>query len=326
MSASGTLSTEITLFDIPTIHPKPNSPNTWKVRLVLNYKNLNYTTRWVPSSEIQPTCKALGIPPTGIKFGTKDEPHYTLPAIIDYTRSKTNPVILSDSTPIIEYLEKEYPSKEENFDSATSGLQDPIPLFPRGTRAFHALMENFIANHILLSNIPRLYLMGIYHGKLPADQIDFRRRMENRFGKPLEEIEARGEAREKAWKELEEAFGKLDTFLKKNQLELEDDKNSELLRSRGHAKVEAKATTAHTGADLGNSPETKDEEKVTNCDWVMGRRVSFSDFVLCGILIFLRSICEDEDWKRITSWNGGRWGKMYSACERWMTVDSTTQL
>ncbi|KAF8880524.1 hypothetical protein BD779DRAFT_1446175 [Infundibulicybe gibba] len=247
--------TNITFFDIPTTSTIPSSPNTWKVRLVLNFKGLHFQTQWVPTTEIESVCISQGIPPTGTK--PSGEPHYTLPAIIDHTSE----LVLSDSTPIIEYLERVYPSP--HYD-----------LFPKGSRAFHAMFENFIATNIL-SYSSSLWIMGLYQTKLPVDQVHFRKRMEERFGKPLEKIELSGPERERAYGEVESAFSSLAEFLDKN----------------------------------------------TEGDYIMGKRISFSDFALWSCLISLKTISPDEAWVKLASWNGGRWVKYFQKCEEWMAVD-----
>lgn len=56
---------------------------------------------------------------------------------------------------------------------------------------------------------PALWFMAVYQGKLPKDKVNFRERMEGRFGRRLEEIGARGEERESKWREVEDIFRKL---------------------------------------------------------------------------------------------------------------------
>ncbi|KAF8994045.1 hypothetical protein BDQ17DRAFT_1252212 [Cyathus striatus] len=193
--------TKILFFDIPTRLSIPTSPNTWKVRLALNYKGLQYTTKWVQTVHIESVCKLYGIPPTARK--PTGEPHYTLPALIDYTRSRSEPTILSDSTPIIEHLESRYPSHPSRM------------LFPPGTRAFHAMFENFIAKNIY-RHMTSLWLMDLYNSKTDEDRSYFRRRMEAQFGKRLEDIEPHGAARENVWNEVRAAFAELASFFAKN--------------------------------------------------------------------------------------------------------------
>lgn len=160
------------------------------LRLALNYKGLNYRTQWVHVSAIEATCKPLGILPTGVK--PNGQPQYTLPAIIDRT-DPSNPVILSNSIPIIEYLESAYP---------------PAPgteLFPGGTKAFQALVVQFVVIK-LLTFVSKLAMSAMYRSKPPSEQQNLRTRIEARFGKPLEEVEAKGAAREETWKELEQTM------------------------------------------------------------------------------------------------------------------------
>ncbi|KAH7920844.1 hypothetical protein BV22DRAFT_1179819 [Leucogyrophana mollusca] len=183
----------ITFFDIPTVIPGsiPTSPNTWKVRLVLNYKRLAYRTCWVESVDIESVCKSLNIPPTATK--PNGDPKYTLPALIDNTSSRS--VVLSDSTPIIEYLETTYP--------------DPDPsraIIPPGTRALIAASEHHIATSITPLLYP-LIIMGIYSKKGPRDQLHLRRRTEAAFGKAIDEVQSTGQDREILLKKLEGAFG-----------------------------------------------------------------------------------------------------------------------
>jgi len=213
--------TDILLFDIPTTLSGPNSPNTWRVRYVvlieeciypgllcleslrfaLNYKGLDYRTQWVDVSAIEATCKPLGIHPTGVK--PNGQPQYTLPAIIDRT-DPSDPVILSNSIPIIEYLESTYP---------------PAPgseLFPGGTKAFQVLVIQFVVIK-LLSFVSKLALKDWYRSKSPGEQVNLRARVEGRFGKPLEEVELKGAEREATWKELEQIMKSVEDAFKKNE-------------------------------------------------------------------------------------------------------------
>lgn len=158
--------------------------------MALNYKGLNYRTQWVHSSEIEATCKPLGVLPTGVK--PNGQPQYTLPAIIDRT-DPSKPVILSDSIPIIEYLESAYP---------------PAPgteLFPEGTKAFQVLVVQFVVIR-LLTFVPKLAMNGMYRSKPPSERQNLRERKEAQFKKPLEDIEVKGAEREATWKELEQTM------------------------------------------------------------------------------------------------------------------------
>ncbi|KAF8994491.1 hypothetical protein BDQ17DRAFT_1401424 [Cyathus striatus] len=94
----------ITFFDVPSkVQDKAWSPTNWKIRYVLNYKQLPYKTQWIEYPDIELFCKNKGIAPTGTK--TDGSPFYTLPAIHDDTTG----VFLADSIPIAQYLDETYP-------------------------------------------------------------------------------------------------------------------------------------------------------------------------------------------------------------------------
>ncbi|KAI0674342.1 hypothetical protein C8Q78DRAFT_1116508 [Trametes maxima] len=52
----------------------------------------------------------------------------------------------------------------------------------------------------------------------------------------------------------------------------------------------------------------------------MGRDVTYADFALCSILVWLEKVSPLDCWARIRDWNGGRWAKLYSRCQEYMDV------
>ncbi|KAF8841520.1 hypothetical protein BDN67DRAFT_967105 [Paxillus ammoniavirescens] len=184
--------TTITFFDIPTTIPGPVaiSPNTWRIRLILNYKKLRYQTCWVEVADIETICKARGIPHSTVKpDGT---PKFTLPAIIDHKPS--GDVAISESLRIAEYLEKEYLDPESSR-----------AIIPLGTTPLLKAYEHHILAYIT-SRLWPLVALDIYSVKTPADQDRLCRHMQATFGKRVQEIVLVGEAREVLWKEIENAF------------------------------------------------------------------------------------------------------------------------
>jgi len=191
------LKTNILLFDIPTALGVPTSPYTWRVRLFMNYRKLEYRTRWVPTAEIEMTCRFFGIPPTGEK--PSGEPHFTLPAIIDYTQSSSNPVVLSDSYPILQYLEHQYPSPSNIF-------------FPSGFEQNRATFSFLVdANVIPVTGL--LYLTDLFCVKLPRDRKDFQARLEASYKKSMEDLVPKGVERERSLDILKNSFSKLSEIL-----------------------------------------------------------------------------------------------------------------
>ncbi|KAJ3877679.1 hypothetical protein F5051DRAFT_313931, partial [Lentinula edodes] len=101
----------IILYDTPGHSPQPWAPNIWRIRqvcaFVLNYKRLRYRTQWVEFQNIEATLRSIGAPPSSVR--SDGRPVYTLPVIVDPTRSPSRPEILSNPNNIAEYLETYYP-------------------------------------------------------------------------------------------------------------------------------------------------------------------------------------------------------------------------
>jgi glutathione S-transferase len=156
--------------------------------MAMNYKGVRFRTEFVSGINIEKFSKSLGILPTGVK--PNGVPHYTLPAILDRT-SPTDPVALSDSFPILEYLDKTYPSPGR-------------VLFPAETQA---LYQSLILKIIYF--MPYLAARAHLAAKADEDRDEFRGRLERLFGKPVEEIEKQGAEREVAYNKLEGIFEQL---------------------------------------------------------------------------------------------------------------------
>jgi len=186
------MSNIITLYDIPnTLPDKAWSPFVWRARLALSVKGLQYKTVWVEYPDIESICKKIGAKPTSI-----EAPCYTLPVIYD---PSTNTVI-SNSIHIARYLDATYPS-------ATS-------LFPPGSDALQEAFE--IAYHHTLQSL-RPIMLPLSCAKLaPVSEAYFRRTREAKFGKKLEEFAPPGPQRDNIWRQAQEAFGVVDSWLEKN--------------------------------------------------------------------------------------------------------------
>ncbi|KAJ6111737.1 hypothetical protein N7523_007798 [Penicillium sp. IBT 18751x] len=143
------------------------SPNTLKVRAVLNFKGIPYTQSWISYPDIKPLVTGLDLPPN------KEGIPYTLPAII-HSSVTTNPNgAMMDSLPIVEHLDKLFPSP---------------PLFPSGD-ASYAL---FIAVRKIASSlgpaISARIIPRVPDGLDPRGQEYFIRTRTEWYGKPLAEV------------------------------------------------------------------------------------------------------------------------------------------
>ena len=56
----------------------------------------------------------------------------------------------------------------------------------------------------------------------------------------------------------------------------------------------------------------------------LGDRVCFCDIQVASLLIWARIICgeDSEDWKRISSWHGGKWKRLVEYFDPHATVDN----
>ena len=55
-------------------------------------------------------------------------------------------------------------------------------------------------------------------------------------------------------------------------------------------------------------------------DLACGRDISYADFALVSILIWIERVSPHEGWPRIRSWNGGRWSRLMERCRQYMDV------
>ncbi|EEB92860.1 hypothetical protein MPER_08568 [Moniliophthora perniciosa FA553] len=139
----------VTLYDIPGSSPQPWAPNIWRIRFILNYKRIKYSTVWVEFPDVEAELRAIGAPPSSVR--SDGRPVYTLPVLVDPGRNPSAPVILSNTNNICEYLEATYPSR---------------PVFPVGSRAVQTLFVHYIQEVAARITYVRKLLLG-YPGSLP---------------------------------------------------------------------------------------------------------------------------------------------------------------
>ncbi|ESK89789.1 hypothetical protein Moror_16802 [Moniliophthora roreri MCA 2997] len=187
----------IRFYDIPCKQKGVSwSPNTLKIAYTLNYKKLAYEVVWVEFPDIEETLKSIGVSPTMTK--PNGEPKYTLPAIHDLNTD----VRLADSIQIAEYLEQTYPSAPEKV------------LFPPGTKALqHAFTDGVKAR--LLPTLGPIALQSEAEMLNPRSEEYFRRTRVEMYGRELMEMELPKEKKEALWKQVEAAFGTVNSWIGK---------------------------------------------------------------------------------------------------------------
>ncbi|KAF2726334.1 hypothetical protein K431DRAFT_214246 [Polychaeton citri CBS 116435] len=99
---------ELVFYDLPSSKPCATwSLNTWKIRMILNYKAIPYKTEWLEALDIEPKFKKLGIKPH-VGYWK----NYTVPAVL-----LPDGTAIMDSMPIAEKLETLYPEPSLHLDT-----------------------------------------------------------------------------------------------------------------------------------------------------------------------------------------------------------------
>lgn len=169
-------SPEFILYDLACTKGVCCSPAVWRIRLMLNYKSIPYTTTFIEFPDISSTLAALGIPPN-----STGKQAYTVPAV-HHIPSNT---FLMDSAVIAPFIETTYP-------------EPALPLtFDLGIE-IEKKARAVVGPAFNTSLTPReLSILS------PRSQEYFRRTREAALGHPLEDLIA-GDKEELAWKAVED--------------------------------------------------------------------------------------------------------------------------
>ncbi|OBT45497.1 hypothetical protein VE00_05080 [Pseudogymnoascus sp. WSF 3629] len=183
---------EIVLYDLANTKNVCFSPTVWRIRLILNYKQIPYKTIFLEFPDIEPTLEGLGLVPGESSTGEKHK--YTVPAI---HHLPTNTHIM-DSTPIAKFLEATYPTP-------------PLPLTSELGRTIEVQARSVVGPTFRTSIVPReINILS------PRSQEYFRRTREAALGRKLEDLL---EAEEESWKAVSEGMRKVGELMRTNAAE-----------------------------------------------------------------------------------------------------------
>ncbi|KAF7291696.1 GST N-terminal domain-containing protein [Mycena chlorophos] len=183
----------IVFYDIPCKTAGATwSPNIWRIRYALNYKQLPYTTVWIEYPDIAALyTETLKIPPCSTR--RDGSPYYCLPVIHDPNTDTT----ISDSPIIAAYLDKTYPDPER-------------ALFPPNT---HTLQKAFRSAYDEITGPMAPFVIPRIADILRApSEVYFVETRSKSFGKPLREVFPTGEEYTEKWEKTKNAFGKIDAW------------------------------------------------------------------------------------------------------------------
>ncbi|KAF7191996.1 Glutathione S-transferase-like protein ustS [Pseudocercospora fuligena] len=187
-------SDKITLYDLSSKSSKQCwSPNVWKTRLVLNYKNIPYDSEWLTHKTIEPTLSSYGIPPNDPPKQGPPQSAYTLPTI-----RLPDGTFIMDSAKIGPVLEEKYPENSLHLDTEMH------------LKAQAALGQ--VAPPLLGVLFPMIMRRMIPEDVVPT----WRARREAGFGMTVEEFEA-AKGGEKAWEAVKPGLENMSKFLKENK-------------------------------------------------------------------------------------------------------------
>ncbi|KAI0456260.1 putative glutathione S-transferase [Xylaria acuta] len=174
---------KIILFDLPSKEPNHSwSLNTWKTRLVLNYKGLDYETEWLEYPEIKPRLQP--------HFPDNEE--FTVPTI-----KLPDGTYIMDSLVIANELEKQHPEPSLHLDEAYR-----LQYIDHLRQAFVHMRPVFILG------VPNKLLKEVNHDY-------WHRTRETQVGMPLEQF-VQENGGDKVWKEAAPHLQGITAMLKEN--------------------------------------------------------------------------------------------------------------
>jgi glutathione S-transferase len=150
----------VVLYDLVGIEDRRFSPNTWRSRLALAHKQLDYETRATRFIDVAEICGGR---------------HKTIPVIEDGKNT------ICDSWAIAEYLENTYPDRPSLFGGDAG-------------KALSVFIQAWV-NTVVHPGVAKLIMADLFAHVLPEDQGYFRKSREQRFGQTLEQVQSGREER-----------------------------------------------------------------------------------------------------------------------------------
>ncbi|KAF4434692.1 glutathione S-transferase [Fusarium acutatum] len=182
---------EIILYDLACIKKTCFSPVVWKIRLMLNYKDIPYKTIFLEFPDIEPKLKELGLE---AHDSSSSSARYTVPTIHHVPTGK----YIMDSPAIAEFLESTYPDP-------------PLPLSSELGREIETKARGAVGPAFRISVTPRENLI-----LSPRAQEYFRAKNEARVGCKLEDL-MDPEKEEETWQAVADKMSELSDLMLTNK-------------------------------------------------------------------------------------------------------------
>jgi len=180
---------EIVLYDLACTKNVCFSPVVWRIRMMLNYKQVPYRTIFLEFQEIELTLKALGVEPPATAKG-----RYTVPTIYHVPTDQ----YMMDSIPISQFIESTY-------------LTPAVPLTSKLGREIEEKARSVGGTTFRRSVMPReIRILS------PAAADFFRRSREAALGHPLEDL-LDNDKEEQSWKDIDGAMRAVSDLMQTNK-------------------------------------------------------------------------------------------------------------
>lgn len=271
------------------IHRDPHSNHV--CRYALNFKRvhgsgLQYTTTWVPLPEVGSVRASLGAAPVR-KHAVDGGDFPTLPVIVDRTTAAAAAAAASSSSSDGKEAAAGGVVVGDSFDIALhldrAHPTDP-PLLPAGTVGLHRAF-NAHADRVFTAHVAlAAHGMPLDPATAKVTQDEFCRRA----GRPpgcWEELVPHGAARAEMLASFEGALGEL-----------------------------AALWTARGGGEQGKGASS------SSSPFLEGGKVPMYADLIVGAWLQMMRVCLPE-WETLRGWNGGLWGRLNDALERYAQAD-----
>ena len=224
--------------------------------------------------------RAINAPPTSTR--SDGRPVYTLPAILDPTHVSENPYLDPSSS-----FSQPHPVVLTHANTIADYLEQTYParpVVPEGTRALQTLFVHYIAEMFIQPLLP--IMVPLSHQRLPPH-------VQNHF--PGVSLRVTGGPRDQD----QDGAGVGGAL-------------PEQKREEQWAMVQTQFTFLACILDKNAG----DGDGVV----VMGHELTYADFAICSVLIWIEKVAPHEGWARVREWDGGRWWRLWERCKTYMDV------
>lgn len=284
----------IVLYDVPSNIPQSWAPNVWRIRSVHLYFPL-FLNLFITIFRLILNYKRLPYRTCWVEFPDIEKTLRTINAPPTSIRPDGQPVYtLPAILDPIHISSSTYPDPSGSRSQPhpvvlthTNTIAEYLectyparPVVPEGTRALQALFVHYVTEIFIQPLLP--IMVPLSHQRLPPH-------VQNHFRVGVDaddrEVGDGAAGEQHAWR-----------------------------REEKWAAVQAQF--ASLAGILEKNAGDGDGDGVV----VMGHELTYADFAICSVLIWIEKIAPHEGWTRVREWDGGRWWRLWERCKEYMDV------